>query len=92
MGDANDAAKQLSKAALLLKEEETSDARFAALADAIVALASGVTQKAKAGGLKARDVLDLAKAVALAQKIRHEVLTSRRARKAARQARREGLD
>lgn len=92
MGDADEASKKLSKAARELKDMTAAEDRFAALADAIIGLASTVTAKAKAGGLKAKDVLDLAKAVALAQKIRAEVELGRRSRREERRGRREGWD
>ena len=58
-------------AAEALRVDAAADAKFVALADAIMALATGVAAKARTkAGISAKDVLDLARATDLAQKIR----------------------
>lgn len=61
---------QLDAEAAALKADAGADEKFRGLAEAIQALAAGAAQKAKTAGLKSRDILDLAKAVELAQRIR----------------------
>ena len=77
-----DALRGERRAAELAGDQAAGD-KFIALADVVRALAAQVAAKAKSDGLKAKDVLDLAKAVELAQKIRRAevVFADRRAHK-----------
>jgi uncharacterized protein YjcR len=71
------ALSRADAAAKALADEAAADAKFRQLSEAIVALAAAQASKAKSGGLKAKDVLDLAKATELAQRGRERAKRGR---------------
>ena len=63
-------AARAEQAAKELAREDAADERYRALAEAIQGLAASIATKAKKRTIAARDVLELAKATELSQRIR----------------------